>query len=691
MDTQKLYNWNKQDMDIGILDNEQERKEAQDALALQQRKQMMDNIGIDILNDEHAINSEDVASPIMDRRTNVPAHMPPGMAVFSEKQSLIRSGNYSFLSKKGVMTKGTRSTPSKKYMKPILDNLQKIDDLLKEQFDSKKKSVIDDLFREAIVSCETYIDNRNPWTSEGKARLQMVKDFHAQIRQEAIWFSDRVAQLESLPVAEQSKLTWLDVLGKVRTQTYEDGKDNCKVTVGGAGTSTVYIVEKNGKKSYFKENEKLPTGTIFNIMENREKNMSNKDDDTSKRRAGYMVDIRRELLRTYKNNEKDMKNALYQHVVREKSDAVVLFLGQFDKKSEIYYKLLELSAEKEEHPELKDNDYDYINNEFKEIMKLINLRGIAVNNAQIEEKSEISKRNVATSRLAEMLGLGNMVAKSEMADVIINGKKMKGITMEEAAGEKTTDVKNGAEKEGKVFRYSPLAFRQLLNLQIFDIICGQVDRNGANYLCEKGVNSETGNVEITKIKAIDNDMAFGKLTYKQLFERGSKGLNRMRNIENRKGLHVPAVDKALADKIFALDEKKINYAMCDILSKEERKALFDRIKGVQKALRKKLNEEAKNKKAPSIFIEDSKEQDNWKAAYEKFTQKIEKGIEADKKRIAGLQKKLEYEERTGQGLAPAYREAILQNIRNMITNTQNHTGRVLGQETYIWHVGVATN
>ncbi len=48
-----------------------------------------------------------------------------------------------------------------------------------------------------------------------------------------------------------------------------------------------------------------------------------------------------------------------------------------------------------------------------------------------------------------MLHITDMVANSEMADVVINGKKMRGIVMEEAKGENSHVVADKAYAEGK--------------------------------------------------------------------------------------------------------------------------------------------------------------------------------------------------------------------------------------------------
>ncbi|MCR5452208.1 MAG: hypothetical protein K6F00_06220 [Lachnospiraceae bacterium] len=64
--------------------------------------------------------------------------------------------------------------------------------------------------------------------------------------------------------------------------------------------------------------------------------------------------------------------------------------------------------------------------------KYYTLSSHAINNAHIGYGSEINKRNVATSRMAKMLGISDIIAESSMAKNKVNGKEMTGIRMEDA-------------------------------------------------------------------------------------------------------------------------------------------------------------------------------------------------------------------------------------------------------------------
>lgn len=708
MDTQKLYSWTRQqqNMDIGVIVDEMEKKQAQDMLD----KQQMNAPEMEFLDKTLQKSDEPVAPVIMDRRANVPAHMPPTIDIFSQKQSLVRMANYTFYSKDGTAHKGSRNKPSKKYMKPILDNLKHIDELLNMQYDPKNidkdKDEIEKMFRKTILACEDYVANRNPWTSEGKARLQMVKDFQAQLQHESIMFTNTVQQLEKKALEEnnaeneigeneikqnsekhgskEQKQTWLSILAKVRTEEIKDGENGCKVTIGGAGTSKIYIVEKDGKKRYFKENEKIPNGNYYTNLDLSVNELNKVGDDTSKRRADYLTVIKQAIKSHYATDE-DFRIDVAKNKPQGMGGLVAFIRAKLagDKKLTEIFRVIDIEFTK--HQKYEESDMYFIDNELREALKRSTCCGIATKHALIDPKSEISKRNVATSRMAELLGIGDMVAKSVMADVIINGKKMSGIAMEEAKGQSTGLAHDKAAKKQKRTNYSPNAFRQLLNLQIFDIICGQVDRNGANYLAEEEEIEKTDIIEFTKIKAIDNDMAFGNLKYNDLLDRGDDGLNRMRNIESMGELHVPAMDKKFADSILALDAEKINYALCDVLSIEEREALIDRVKGVQKAIRRRQDYEKKlrrkDPKAVSMFVEDVEGQENWKKAYERFAKKVVDMKEQDKKNVENIQAQIrEIEENTGY--KDDFKRSKIKNLTKHLKNAQERTHNFLFQKTY---------
>ena len=623
MDTQKLYKWNsQQDMNIGILDDPKELQEAKALDNALMQKQKMDEIGKDIY-ESNAINDVSVDAPlIQDKRQNVEANMPESVSVFSMKRSLISEGKYTFLSG-GTFKKAKRTAPSGKYMQPILDNLAKLDRLFEKEFDVKDQEAIHNGFRDAILSCEKYISNRNPWTAEGKARLQMIKDFQKQLQTESIQFEDRMQELADEPKQTDQKQvakkkTWLDVLSKVRTEEIENGKNGYEVEIGGEGSSKVYIIKKDGKKRFFKENEKMPSSSFYEYFKDEKKMLSKNNDEKSIRRKGYLDIIHKAMLMKYATE----------------SEAYHKFAGLTSNVDEFKKRLIKVlswdNKFKKMIGEINEEDSKYVFDVLIQGTRNMTLSNMCIDKAMIDKGAEISKRNVATSRMAKMLGLENLVTKSSLVNLKFNGKTMQGVSMEEAEGEEFQTIRENAEKGKKRKVYTTECFRKLLNLQVFDIICGQVDRNATNYF---GKVTQTDNktvMQVEDIKGIDNDTSFGNLAYKDVVKKGFGDLHALVSIESDGKLTAPYMDEELANSILKLDAKIINYTMCDILSKNERNALIDRIEGLKKLINKTRAKEqrlrSKKKKVNSVFIKDDKE--SWNKAFSDYkTQFRKKHIE----------------------------------------------------------------
>ncbi len=208
---------------------------------------------------------------------------------------------------------------------------------------------------------------------------------------------------------------------------------------------------------------------------------------------------------------------------------------------------------------------------------------IAQTDAKIEWKSNITKRNVATTRMANLLGIGHTIAKSEkIVYKDLNGKDQLGIIME-SAGEKSL---YSANHEG--LSISREVLLDLNSVQLLDTICGQVDRHKGNIMVDTEKYEENGQTKykIKSVKGIDNDMSFGNITYKMIQHVSRKQMVRF---EDKDGLcHMKKLDKKLVEHLTSLTDEMVEYSMKDLLSKEEMAALLDRIHGVKKAIKRTL-------------------------------------------------------------------------------------------------------
>lgn len=245
------------------------------------------------------------------------------------------------------------------------------------------------------------------------------------------------------------------------------------------------------------------------------------------------------------------------------------------------------------------------------VMKLSQANGTVGSNITHRMKEgeslNLSKRNVATSRLADLLGLGDLVAKSETATLAdADGTSRSGNLMQTARGQEVKsfvvdqfiDQYTGEMAHAdNIFTFRPFEanmddkvtpefMQSLMSLQVLDNLAAQVDRHAANYF------AEIKDGKLGRVQGIDNDFSFTSNTLS--WEEGGAGGrigNHGKNILDQNGdLVVPYMDKTLADRITALDESVLRDVMADILEPWAIDALcirFTKIKRPFKRIRRK--------------------------------------------------------------------------------------------------------
>lgn len=210
---------------------------------------------------------------------------------------------------------------------------------------------------------------------------------------------------------------------------------------------------------------------------------------------------------------------------------------------------------------------------------------------------ELSNRNIATSRMAELFGVENLIARSEKMIVKTGEQTLQGCFMEFAKG---VDVQHGDPKalakinkiplDKKVIKrdvgddnikneFPPSAYtsgftKDLCNLEVFDCICDQRDRHAGNVFLQLKEGKD-GN-QITGIQGIDNDMAFT----------GSEKPSAI------KLYSMSFISAEMAQKILSIktDDLKdiLNYKVGDLLPDKNIEALGKRIEAVQKHIKENM-------------------------------------------------------------------------------------------------------
>lgn len=188
---------------------------------------------------------------------------------------------------------------------------------------------------------------------------------------------------------------------------------------------------------------------------------------------------------------------------------------------------------------------------------------------------EYSQRNVASTRIAELLGVGNLLAHSQEMTVIMNGVEHKGCFMEFAEGVDPTsrsgkDFDKLAETE---FKRNASYNKAESSLEILDALCGQQDRHARNFFYQLSELQPDGTRTVTGIQGIDNDLAFHLTGDLSLPGRGVREE------------HMIFIDSNLAKNIQSLTREKLEYVFSDILTKDEINAFESRVEAVKERMK----------------------------------------------------------------------------------------------------------
>lgn len=224
-----------------------------------------------------------------------------------------------------------------------------------------------------------------------------------------------------------------------------------------------------------------------------------------------------------------------------------------------------------------------------------------------------SNRNVATSRIANLLGIGGIVEQSSTVKVKekSTGNIIKGNLMTLAKGEagasiakgevyekmkKTESIQDRIKDAGELF--APTVQKELSSLQVLDYICGQTDRHANNFFLEKDEKTN----QYAHVHGIDNDMSFGTgvdfgALVKKTGDHQRKSSLRM-VVDAEGNLTIPHMDKQLAQNIINLSKEEVEFALEDLIEPEAIKAAVQRLEIVQKAIHKELS-----KTDSKVFVE----------------------------------------------------------------------------------------
>ena len=424
----------------------------------------------------------------------------------------------------------------------------------------------------AIESCEDYVKLKFGWGKKKKAAKVLVEETLKTLREDYKKLDGRIAQL--MYRAAAGEMTFGELLGDARATVIDLDREKEQLGKTGANMSDVITVGEGTEKLFYKEEETLRFSTdVF-----QEKFMTTKEEQA---KYGKILPLIRDAQNMSLNKELEfpklemVSGVMNDLIVRYAEAAKTgnfeandirtqMLIGDFSKDLEN----MDLSV-----PEICTLLRDIAPKMMKTAVAFENLTSCA----KISVGSKIAVRNVATSRMASLLGVGGLVVKSTTALVQEKGKRQrKGIVMERARGRSAADV-DSTRGETKV-KYSPDAVRQLVNLHLLDLICGQTDRHMNNYFVTIDQQGQ-----IDGIQGIDNDVAFGELT-------GQNIKRKTGHLLGMESMNLPVVDQEMYESICAVTSEVIQVNFADLLSQKEIRALTDRIRTVREYLTKRIEE-----------------------------------------------------------------------------------------------------
>ena len=451
-------------------------------------------------------------------------------------------------------------------------------------------------YNKLISACDNYLSKMGKPAVAREHYEKMKKDAEAELK----IFNN--ALTDFLSSSRRREVTWGDALSErtgnrisIDTKTAKDL---------GAGTSTVFKVKRGLPGfDYFKEEETIGrnsedcwnrlyneygsgdlSGNDMAIIRNINsslrddlKKIDNETDPEKRKTAGE------QFYRLIIANAIGIKNFFRNAALKEEYAAYMT-------KGNDYKIITLLKKYGEVQPENVDRVCEILNT----FAKSYNSYYIATNEAGIKEGSNLSVRNVATYRMAVALGIEESVARSETARIEKNKKTVYGNLMAEAKGRKASSA--GKKKDKK---YTSKCVCDMAMMQVFDLICGQIDRNGSNYYV-----SETAE-GINSIKMIDNDMAFGNLKPDDLM----KGRNAMPMFMDVLILTMP---DRFRRRILEMDKKTMSFMLEDILSTEEINAAARRLEIIKNKIRTAQNQ-----------LDDMKNSDDKEERFEAYCMEFE--------------------------------------------------------------------
>ena len=429
----------------------------------------------------------------------------------------------------------------------------------------EKTQQIGNDYDQLIQACEVYC-GRNPFTSKGKARQQIVGRIMEQAKEDRAKLSEYFSKMNALPPKDRAK-------------SLAEALDN--------GRRLVLKLPKNHKKLGGAASEVLRFKTIQNDPETDEaieKNVYFKGEESVDfSKMDHLQEHALEILAEIQEQQK-LPFGIYSKIVKlvsEETDVITVksYTNSLNAMPEYNSNVAVHRFVNTFHD--KACAYDAVT---------LNLRILGL--GKDKGTYDLSLRNVAASRFAKLLGVGELIVDTEKTTLNMNdGVQKKGILMQEAKGEDAADARNNIIRKAYLDQDDRLNFdataaarkavtgkfqKSMADLQVLDALMSQGDRHAHNFM----VDSSAG--DFGTVQGIDNDFSFGTLS---LYGKNGFVGNYGRSPINEEGkMSIPYMSEQLKNGIIDVTREELYFALQDVLRSEEIEACWKRICQMQIAI-----------------------------------------------------------------------------------------------------------
>lgn len=450
------------------------------------------------------------------------------------------------------------------------------------------------MYRQLITICDAYIDQASVrFSHRGRQRSRLVRQIRELAVQDMVGLAEARMELRSMPEEQQAGKSWREIVEKAR-MVHLRVRDFSRLNkaTGGQASEVLKIKDNGGAAE----------GTSVRVQgaDGSEEALSQlhffkPEDEFDLEQATIAGKIVNKILERFPQLSEEDKAAIRQVAMASEEGELQEPAG-LSEQGKLAFAVLQANERG-------------AGTTFRSLM---DPSGIAAEGGKIN----MTKRNVATSRMAALLGLEHLVAKSQEVEIFdeATNQSIRGNLMEKAEGiSLQEDLFQGvaaAKGSGHAIKVSSGAQRDLLNLQILDVLCGQMDRHMGNIMVtldrQTPINEEapiTGEETVTGIQAIDNDAAFGTNTDVVGMELPDRSDRRVYDPETGE-ITLPYMDKNLAERILELSPEVVRFALQGLITEAEIEAALKRLEMMQSAIRKSFE------KSPDKFLEDDQWNDN---------------------------------------------------------------------------------